>query len=86
MLYLARILHRENGEIQHNMVVKCSGGMLLNVQPFEREGQSMLLVEEVYISLLPSLESLPLSVCAVADASVLYAYSADSKGVLKPLE
>ena len=86
MLYLARILHRENGEIQHNMVVKCSGCMLQNVHPFEREGQSMILVEEVYISLLPSLESPPLSVCAVADASVLYAYSADSNGVLKLLE
>lgn len=86
MLYLARILHRENGEIQHNMVVKCSGGMLQNVQPFEREGQSMILVEEVYISLLPSLESLPLSVCTVADAPVMYAYSADSNGVLKLLE
>lgn len=86
MLYLARILHRENGEIQHNMVIKCSGGTLLDVQPFGHESQSMIFLEEAYISLLPGLESLPLSVCAVADASVLYAYSADSNGVLKLLE
>lgn len=86
MLYLARVLHCENGEIQRNMVVKCSGGTLLDVQPFGHESQSMIFLEEAYISLLPSLESLPLSVCAVADASVLYAYSADSNGVLKLLE
>ena len=86
MLYLARVLHCENGEIQRNMVIKCSGGTLLDVQPFGHESQSMIFLEEAYISLLPGLESLPLPVCAVADASVLYAYSANSNGTLKSLE
>lgn len=53
MLYLAVNLHLPSGEVLGRMVVDVRGGEVVSVTPFERELQSMSLLDEIFLSFSP---------------------------------
>ena len=58
MLYLARELHIPDGETLRCAVVDTDAGCVNNIYPFAGEVHSMMLVDEVFLSSVSSLNSL----------------------------
>lgn len=54
MLYTVRSLHLATGEVVPMHVVEVQGGLVRSLFPFDGERQSMLWVEEAFISSNPS--------------------------------
>ena len=54
MFYVARRLHLATGEVIFMHVVEVQGGVVCSLFPFDGERQSMLWVEEAFLSHVPS--------------------------------
>ena len=50
MQYVARLVHMPWGEQRRSQVVDVIDGKVLSVSPFQVESQSMIFVEEVYVT------------------------------------
>lgn len=90
MLYLVRKLHTACGEVQRMQVVEVVDGVVRGFSPFDVERQSMLWVEDAFLS--PSscanvLGDLQQIACDASVAGPLFLYSCDcaDEQVLCPL-
>ena len=83
---MARILNMPCGEQRCSQVVDVAAGKVLSVAPFKGESQSMIFVEEIYLSTMDDAH-------AVSDINkelhrsggALYAYSLGDEGLLSRL-
>lgn len=88
MLYLARLFHLTDGTVRHNTVIVVESGIVNEFYSFSAELQSMTLLDEVYLSVLPDLKYLSdtHTVSPLQKAERLYAYSLSDDGRLLRLE
>lgn len=84
MLYLARSLHAYDGDLLCNMVVLVKDGCVKDIYSFAGEAHSMILVDEIFISIVPSLKSVNeiKKISHLEPGERLYAYGLDDAGVL----
>ena len=82
MLYLVRVLHMPDGECRYNTVVETAAGMVVGTEPFLSEMHSMILVDEVFLTV----DYTGIPRCNAAENNPLYACSVGCDGVLKRLE
>lgn len=87
MLYLARELHTPTGEILRNRVVDVLFGAVKNVYLFSGEVHSMSLVDEVYLSYVPTIKSISdiITNPQSCESGDLYAFASDCNGGLVAL-
>lgn len=88
MLYLARVLHMPDGKLQRNKVVRVECGAVKDFYDFAGEIQSMLFVDDVFVSNNDSLKLLAdiKEISHQCDGEKLYAYRQDGAGGLQFLE
>lgn len=84
MLYLARSLHACDGDLLRNMVVLVKDGCVKDIYSFAGEAHSMILVDEIFISIVSSLKSVNeiKKISHLEPGERLYAYVLDDAGVL----
>ena len=86
MLYVARIVHMPWGEQRHSQVINVASGKVLSVDSFHAECQSMVFVDETYVTSNDSavvISDIKIELHHAGGA--LYAYSAGEDGVLSRL-
>lgn len=86
MLYLARVLHLPDGECRYNVVVETEAGVVVGTEQFSSEKHSMMLVDEVFLTVRFNEERKSPPHCNVVGDVPLYACSVERDGVLKQLE
>lgn len=81
MLYVARIVHACDGDIMRNKVVVVEKGVVKDIYSFVGEVQSMLLVDEIFLSEFAGKWVLPDSMkkSHIYECGDLYAYTLDSE-------
>lgn len=88
MLYLAKVLHACDGELSRNKVVLVDDGCVKDIYSFVGETHSMILVDEIYISTVPTLKSVKdiMTISHLEKGERLYAYGLDEADALHRLD
>lgn len=86
MQYVARLVHMPWGEERHSQVVDIVAGKVFSVVPFLSESQSMVFIEEVYLtSCDTAVLATEINIELHHAGGALYAYSVGEDGVLSRL-
>ena len=86
MLYVARIVHMPWGEQCHSQVINVASGKVLSVGSFHVECQSMVFVDEAYVTYNDAaVVTSDIKIELHHAGGALYAYSVGEDGVLSRL-
>ena len=88
MLYLARLLHMPDGGLERNILVDVFDGRVNKIYPFAGEAQSMLFVDDIFLSDKSSRNPFHVTskIPHPEEGEGLCAYALDSAGLLVLLE